>query len=122
MIILAILAMYTPKKVWIIYYFIREIAIGPWCLLYFLVDKGYIQCRKAQYNQLWPIFGVTYAYFTYINHVDPKKYGLLMPFVFFLKGKFHAGKHNKTNPDQYIAGIKVTSPGSHMLILATLAM
>ena len=39
--------------------YIREIPPGLGCLLYFFVAKGYIQCRKAQWDQLGPIYSVT---------------------------------------------------------------
>ena len=38
---------------------IRKIPQGLRSLLYFFVAEGYIQCRKAQWNQLGPIYGVT---------------------------------------------------------------
>ena len=38
---------------------ISEIPPGLGCLLYFFDDTEYIQCEKAQWNQLGPIYGVT---------------------------------------------------------------
>ena len=44
----------TPKVAWSI----GEIQIGAWCFLCLFVPKGYVECRKAQLIQVWPIYGV----------------------------------------------------------------
>ena len=44
----------TRKVAWLIV----KIQIGAWLFLCFFASKGYVECRKAQLIQAWPIYGV----------------------------------------------------------------
>ena len=110
----------TQKVAWSIV----KIKKGAWLFLCLFVHKGYVECRKAQLIQVWPIYGVKmtshapkvlkntdFTGFSYFSHIDSKKVvhireippGPGCPLYFFvLKGIFNVGKHNGTNSDQYM--------------------